>query len=144
MEFNKAVEVCLTLYPQTMIQETANYFRLRGDEPLLSLSESPRRIPSPLGNRSDTGFPNSPFEHIAQNISTLTMDNPLGYLGKSSCLWWFQRAREQMGKSMPLVVAIGTMVDSQVPAVEKLGAFPTLIFLYYLPSSYRTPRSTNC
>lgn len=121
-----------------VIQDTAHYLRLRGDQPLLSLTESPRQL-SPLGNTAgpsasgDIEYPAGAFAFISQDINTFTINNPCGYLGKCSCLWWIQRARQQLGKSIPLVIAIDTMVDPRVPSVERLGAFPTGIFVYPPP-----------
>ncbi|RPB28157.1 hypothetical protein L211DRAFT_801346, partial [Terfezia boudieri ATCC MYA-4762] len=94
-----------------------------------SLPPIPRRLSPPLNNEvgpstpgDHRGLPTASFEHISQDINTFSVNNPFGYLGKSSCLWWIQRAREQLRKSIPLVVAIDTMVDPRVPSVEKLDA----------------------
>ena len=67
----------------TPLQVLLNPRMLRHKDTSSHSYEGPRQILSPLRNRSvsdDTGFPNSPFEHIAQNINTLTTNNPLPIL----------------------------------------------------------------
>jgi len=108
-----------------MIQDT------KGDQSLPSASDSPAHLSSPSSNATGPSssatpgghseLPSGSFEQVSQDINTFGVNNPFGYLGKCSCLWWIQRAREEMGKSIPLAVGIDTMVDPRVPAVEKLG-----------------------
>ncbi|KAF8423342.1 hypothetical protein EV426DRAFT_534462, partial [Tirmania nivea] len=99
-----------------------------GDQSLLSGSGGEEFLPPPFRNVTGTSISSvqgdlaGSSEHISQDINTFTINNPFGYLGKCSCLWWIQRAREEMGKSIPLAVGIDTVVDPRVPAVEKLDA----------------------
>lgn len=148
-----STNVRLTPRPPHIIQDTAHYSRLKGDQPLRSFSDSPRNLSSPSSNVTrhsssatpgDHGeLPAGSFEHISQDINTFGINNPVGYLGKCSCLWWIQRAREEIGRSMPLVVGIDTMVDPRVPAVEKLGTSPTEIFVYPQLQYHKTALRVN-
>lgn len=73
-------------------------------------------------------------EHISQDINTFGINNPFGWLGKRSPLWWIQRAREEISKSIPHAISLNTNVDPRVPAVEKLGMFRE--FYYRMRQAY--------
>lgn len=96
----------------------------------------PHRQPSMTREESDLG--SEAISHISQDINTFGVNNPFGYLGKCSCVWWIQRARVELGKSHPQLVNLDTMVDPRVPSVEKLGMLfsPVSFFLLLFPQGY--------